>query len=186
MAAVKLDLWLVRHGETEWNAAGRFCGWSDTPLSQRGRAQARALRKPLTDQRFDSFVGSPSIRAVETARLAYGDPILDERLRELDLGDIEGSTWMDCSADVQERLRDYDTFQAPNGESVSQLSERALEALRDLGSGRHLVVTHGGVIRLLLGRAGVTRYPDVGSISRMQLTFEDGVPERWECSLLTV
>lgn len=55
-----------------------------------------------------------------------------------------------------------------------QLSERVLEALRDLGSGRHLVVTHGGVIRLLVGRAGVTRYPDVGSVSCMWLTLKDG------------
>ena len=181
VAQLKLDLWLVRHGETEWNVAGRFCGRSDPPLSQKGRSQAQALRKPLTALRFDSFVSSPSKRAVETARLAYGDPLLDERLRELDFGLIEGSTWMDCSADVQERLRDYDTFHAPNGESVAQLSERVHEALLELGSGRHLVFTHGGVIRLLLGRAGVTSYPPVGSISQLKLTVEDGVPNSWKC-----
>jgi 2,3-bisphosphoglycerate-dependent phosphoglycerate mutase len=184
VAQLKLDLWLVRHGETEWNAAGRFCGWSDPPLNPEGRSQASALRKPLTALHFDSFVSSPSKRAAETARLAYGAPLLDERLRELDFGLIEGSTWMDCSADVQERLRDYDTFQAPNGESAAQLSERVLEALLELGSGRHLVFTHGGVIRLLLGRAGETSYPPVGSISRLQLTVEEGVPYSWKCARL--
>jgi 2,3-bisphosphoglycerate-dependent phosphoglycerate mutase len=184
VAQLKLDLWLVRHGETEWNAAGRFCGWSDPPLNPEGRSQAQALRKPLTALHFDSFVSSPSKRAAETARLAYGAPLLDERLRELDFGLIEGSTWMDCSADVQERLRDYDTFQAPNGESAAQLSERVLEALLELGSGRHLVFTHGGVIRLLLGRAGETSYPPVGSISRLQLTVEEGVPYSWKCARL--
>ena len=166
---MKLDLWLVRHGETDWNAAGRFCGWSDPALSDRGRAQARSLGKLLRDWRFDSFVSSSSIRAVETARLAYGDPAVDVRLRELDFGDLEGCTWAECSVEVQQSLREYGTFQAPNGESVAQLSARVLQAVGELGSGRHLVVTHGGVIRSLLGPASVTRYPGPASISQVVL-----------------
>lgn len=164
----------MRHGETDWNSAGRFCGWSDPPLSERGRAQARELRRFLVDQRFDSFVSSPSVRALETARLAYGEPILDDRLRELDFGDMEGSTWADCSPELQERLGDFESFEAPNGESVAKLSERVEGALRALGSGRHLVVTHGGVVRFLLGRAGVAAYPGVASITRIRLTVSVG------------
>ena len=167
---MKLDLWLVRHGETDWTAAGRFCGWSDPALSDRGRAQARNLGKLLRGRRFDSFVSSSSTRAVETARLAYGEPAVDVRLRELDFGDLEGCTWAECSVEVQQSLRDYDTFQAPNGESVAQLSARVLQAVGELGSGRHLIITHGGVIRTLLGHISVTRYPEPASISHIVLS----------------
>ena len=180
-----LDLWLVRHGETEWNLAGRFCGWSDPPLTAGGRSQAGALRRVLASRLFDSCSSSPSIRSIETARLAYGEPAADERLRELNFGDIEGFTWMECSRDVQQRLSDYETFEAPNGESVGQLSDRVIQLLRELGPGRHLVFTHGGVIRLLLGRAGVADYPGLGTISHLLMTFDDSTPQ-WQCSLANV
>jgi broad specificity phosphatase PhoE len=157
--AVTAEIWLVRHGETDWTAARRFCGWSDPPLNERGRSQARALRSSLTGVAFDRVVSSSSIRAVETARIAYGDPATDDRLRELDFGDIEGTTWDECAPDVRATMLDYETFGAPRGETVSALMTRVSAALRDLGDGRHLVVTHGGVIRGLLGRAGVTDYP---------------------------
>lgn len=166
---MKLELWLVRHGETDWTAAGRFCGWSDPALNERGRAQARNLGRRLSGRRFDSFVSSSSTRAVETARLAHRDPAVDVRLRELDFGDLEGRTWAECSVEVQESLRDFDMFQAPNGESVAQLSVRVRKALGELGSGRHLVVTHGGVIRTLLGHLSATRHPEPGSISQIVL-----------------
>jgi probable phosphoglycerate mutase len=169
---MKLDLWLVRHGETDWSAAHRFCGWSDPPLSDRGREQATALRAELEGRRFDSIVSSTSLRAIETARLAYGEPRSDERLRELDFGDIEGTTWLDCSPAIREALADYETFEAPNGESVAQLIERVTAALHDLGPGSHLVVTHGGVIRFLMGRAGVGDYPALASLSRVDLTLD--------------
>lgn len=163
------ELWLVRHGETEWNAAGRFCGRSDPPLTDRGRTQAASLRPELRDREFVSCLSSPSLRAIETARLAYGEPAIDERLRELDFGDVEGRTWMECSDDLRRKLADYETFEAPNGESVAQLSARVAALLAELGAGRHLVFTHGGVIRLLLGRVGVTTFPGLGTVSKVTL-----------------
>jgi 2,3-bisphosphoglycerate-dependent phosphoglycerate mutase len=169
------ELWLVRHGETDWSAAQRFCGWSDPPLSERGRAMAASLRAELESIEFDSIVSSTSQRAVETARLAHGEPRTDERLRELDFGDIEGMTWTECSDDIRTQLLDYETFQAPNGESVEQLIARVSQALAELGPGRHLVVTHGGVIRFLLGRAGVTDYPALATIHRVTLTLDPGL-----------
>jgi 2,3-bisphosphoglycerate-dependent phosphoglycerate mutase len=175
VAVVKLDLWLVRHGETDWSASHRFCGWSDPPLSERGRAMAEALRAELERGSFDSVVSSSSQRAVETARLAYGEPRVDDRLRELDFGDIEGMTWKDCSPELREKLLDYETFHAPNGESVEQLIARVSAALADLGPGTHLVVTHGGVIRFLLGRAGITDYPGLATVHRAEITLADGV-----------
>lgn len=177
VACVIQELWLVRHGETEWNSAGRFCGWSDPPLTEQGRAQAAALKNDLANHYFDAFVSSPSIRAVETARLAYGEPRIDDRLRELDFGRMEGTTWADCSVELQEKMRDFDSFQAPDGESVRQMSERVMRALGDLGPGRHLVVTHGGVVRFCLGGAGVTAYPQLASISRIRVAVTPEGPQ---------
>ena len=167
-----MELWLVRHGETEFNTAQRFCGWGDPPLTHTGRAQARALRPLIGSQPFDRFVSSPSLRARETAQLCYGVPELDERLRELDFGKLEGCAREDCSQQVREALLDFDSFEAPGGESVAQLGERVITALQDLGPGRHLVVTHGGVIRFLVGLASVTDYPRPATLTRIRVDFE--------------
>lgn len=172
VGGVTVEVWLVRHGTTDWTVARRFCGWSDPPLNESGRAQARSLRESLAGVVFDSVVSSSSVRAIETARLAYGEPRVDERLRELDFGDIEGTTWDECAPDVRDALLAYDSFAAPRGEAVSSLLERVGRALRALGDGRHLVVTHGGVIRGLLGRAGVTDYPAPCSVHRVKLAWD--------------
>lgn len=171
---MNLEVWLVRHGATDWTVARRFCGWSDPPLNERGRFQARALRPRLEAYRFDSVISSISIRAVETARLAYGEPFQDVRLRELDFGDIEGSTWADCSPDVRDRLLTFESFEAPNGESVAQLRARVMQVACELQEGRHLIVTHGGVIRVLMGPRSMSSHLKPGDFSRLRLTFDEG------------
>lgn len=171
---VTAELWLVRHGETDWTCAGRLCGRSDPPLSEQGRADARALRAALAGATFDRVLSSPAVRAVETARLAYGEPVLDARLHELDFGELEGTTWADCSDDVRRGLIDYAGFCAPGGESVAELGDRVLAALIDLGPGRHLVFSHGGVIRFLLGLASETSYPQPATLTRLGLEAEPG------------
>lgn len=171
MEVTKSELWLVRHGETEWTCAGRFCGRSDPPLTDRGRDDARALRPLFADETFDRFVSSPSVRALETARLAYGEPAADARLQELDFGELEGLSWNECDDDLRRTLGEYDGFCAPGGESVTALGERVLAALRDLGPGRHLVVTHGGVIRYLTGLASETAYPRTASLTKVSLEW---------------
>ena len=168
-----VELWLVRHGETEWTCAGKFCGRSDPPLTEKGRADARALRPLLAGSSFDHVVSSPSVRALETARLAHGEPLSDPRLQELDFGELEGLTWHESSDELRLKLGSYDDFCAPGGESVTQLGERVLAALRDLGSGKHLVVTHGGVIRFLTGLASETAYPAPASLTRMTLEWSE-------------
>lgn len=167
------ELWLVRHGETEWTCAGRFCGRSDPPLTDRGRDDARGLAPRLVDETFDRFVSSPSVRALETARLAYGEPDTEPRLQELDFGELEGKVWHECSDELRGALGDYDTFCAPGGESVAALGERVLAALRELGPGRHLVVTHGGVIRFLTGLAAETSYPRPASLTRVSVEWSE-------------
>lgn len=167
------ELWLVRHGETEWTCAGRFCGRSDPPLTERGRDEARSLRPLLADQTFDRVVSSPSVRALETARLAYGEPVAEPRLQELDFGELEGLTWHESTDELRAALGDYDAFCAPGGESVADLGRRVLAALRDLGPGKHLVVTHGGVIRFLTGLAAHTDYPRPASVTRLSLEWSE-------------
>ena len=171
---MNVQLWLMRHGETDWSVARRFCGWSDPPLNENGRAQALALRPRLAGHTFDTVVSSTSMRAVETARIAYGEPAVDERLRELDFGEAEGLTWDDCSEELRAEILAYETFAAPGGETVAALMARVGEAISGLGEGRHLVVTHGGVIRGLLGRAGRTEYPGPGTLHRADVTVTDG------------
>jgi broad specificity phosphatase PhoE len=141
---------LVRHGATEWSEAGRLTGWTDVPLSSKGREQALELRAQLAERSFDGIWSSDLCRASETAAIAAGDPNLDPRLRELDFGEIEGTTWNELSSDMQESLMTFDGFEAPRGESAADLEVRLGSFIDRLEPGTHLVVTHGGVIRFLL------------------------------------
>lgn len=152
---VTTRLWLVRHGETDWSAAGRLNGWCDVPLNQRGRDQARGVSDRLKRQHFITVWSSDLQRAAETARLAYGEPVVDARVRELDFGTLEGLPWGGLSKGVQDALVDFDAFEARGGETIAAMRGRVLGFLRELESGDHLVFTHGGVIRLLLRAAGI-------------------------------
>ena len=151
---MRKELWLVRHGAADGNDAGRLLGWQDPPLNALGRRQARQLRAQLAGFRFDGVWSSDLRRAVETARLAYGDPQTDALLRELDFGLLGGCTWQDLDEATQQALVAFDTFAAPQGEGVQDLRTRVNDFLDRLVPGRHLVFTHGGVIRLLVREHG--------------------------------
>jgi probable phosphoglycerate mutase len=167
VVAVSAEIWLVRHGSTDWSDAGRLAGWRDIPLNDVGRRQARLLRGRLTTTKFDGIWSSDLARAVETARLAADAARADERLRELDFGDLEGRTWDQCSPEVQAQLVAFDGFAAPRGESVSELRSRILAFIRTMSEGRHLVFTHGGVIRVLLRLAGRDDPVPSGSLTKL-------------------
>ncbi len=143
-------MWLVRHGETTWNAQGRFLGWHDPPLTARGRRQAERLRAELAGHDFAGVWSSDLSRAVETARLAWGEPREDRRLREMDLGALEGLTWAELSRELRSRLVAFEGFDAPGGETFADFASRVGAFVDDLIDGDHVVFTHGGVIRLLL------------------------------------
>ena len=151
------ELWLVRHGQTDWNLERRFQGRSEIPLNQRGREEAAALRLLLHNENFAGVWSSSAARSVETSRLAYGEPSVDARLNEFDFGDLEGMTWGELSSSAQQALLAFDGFVAPGGESVVDFRYRIEEFVTGLAEGRHLIFTHGGVIRAL---AGIT--PDPG------------------------
>jgi len=144
-------LLLVRHGSTAWSEAGRLCGWADVPLSARGRAEAGALRRRIGEIRgLCATWSSDLLRARETARLAGLAASPDARLRELDFGSVEGSRWEELSDPIRAGLLGFDGFRAPGGESVAGLAARVGGFLSGLPPGSHVLVTHGGVIRLLL------------------------------------
>ena len=151
------ELWLVRHGQTDWNRDRRLQGRKPVPLNQAGRQEATALRSVLRDQSFVEAWSSPAARSVVTAELAYGEAIVDSRLDEFDFGDLEGMTWGELSSEVKEALLEFDGYAAPGGESVVDFRHRIEDFVTGLPAGRHLIFTHGGVIRVL---AGTT--PDTG------------------------
>ncbi|MFT3921219.1 MAG: histidine phosphatase family protein [Myxococcales bacterium] len=161
----------VRHGESLSNHAQRWQGQGDSPLSELGRKQARALGQRLAGRRFDRVVASDLARAVDTAR-ATGFAFEQERaLREFDVGVWEGLTRDEVATRYPEeiaRLKAGEDLPLGGGESFATFSLRvdaALARLRDaLEPGQHaLVVCHGGVIGAalsgLLGLRGGRRFP---------------------------
>ena len=153
-----MECWLVRHGESTWNSAGRFQGGLDAPLSPRGLSQARALAAGLARTRFGGLYTSPLSRARETAAacetaLGLAAVAMDD-LREIGLGDWEGLALETVRAREGERYRRWleapVEHPPPGGEPLGGLAARVRAALDALCSrhpeGRVLVVSHGGAI----------------------------------------
>ena len=94
-----MELYIVRHGKTEWNGKGRIQGWSDIELTDEGRAAARKTAEALKDLHIDAIYASPLKRAYETACILRGKremPVIkDERIKEVGFGVLEGATkWL--------------------------------------------------------------------------------------------
>jgi alpha-ribazole phosphatase len=154
-----LRLTVVRHGSTAWNEAGRYQGWGDPPLSERGRGEAERLRVRLAGERFDRVVASDLRRARETAEIALpgAEVETDARLRELHFGAWEGLTWAECTARDGDLLtrwtEDPLSCAPPEGEETRAFEARLAAALGDLPeSGEVLWVVHAGVIHAALAR----------------------------------
>jgi len=155
------EVLLVRHGETDENAAARFQGRIDTRLNARGREQSHALAQSLRGEGLRALYTSPLLRAHETARIVGATiglgPILDERLVEADAGAWAGRMIADILATERSeyaRWRAADpSFRFPDGESVAEQAQRIAAALADVAAGPlpALVVTHGGTIRAIEG-----------------------------------
>ncbi|WP_337867913.1 histidine phosphatase family protein [Meiothermus sp.] len=153
------ELWLVRHGQTTWNQEGRLTGWSDVPLTALGERQARALSEWLATQRFERVVASDLQRAIQTARLAYGEPQeVSAALRELEFGQLEGLKWAELPEVYKDALMGFEGFQAPGGESTAQMQRRVYGFFDGLPAGRHLIFTHGGVLRMVLRQFDQDRF----------------------------
>jgi 2,3-bisphosphoglycerate-dependent phosphoglycerate mutase len=158
------ELWLVRHGETPASKGRTLAGWADVPLTEHGEDEASALRPLLAGERFDGVWSSDLRRAVRTARLAWGEPRQDARLREMSFGSLEGQLWETLDPRAQEALARFEGFAAPGGETFEDLRARVLSFLDGLPCGRHLVFTHGGVVRLLSREVGEDRFVPTGTL----------------------
>src|SRR5512139_2756474 len=109
-SSVHRELWLVRHGETPASRGRTLAGWTDVPLTEHGEEQASALRPLLVAEPFDGVWSSDLRRAVTTARLAWGEPRQDARLREMGFGSLEGQLWETLDPLAQEGLARFEGF----------------------------------------------------------------------------
>lgn len=175
-------LLLVRHGESIWNAEGRWQGSADPPLSDTGRAQAAELAGYLEHEGIDFVVSSDLGRAVETATivadaLALPRPAIDARLRERDVGDISGHTREEIELKwpgLLDKWRTGELLKMPGGED--DITPRVTEAIREIAGASNgstvLVVTHGGVIGAVDRWLG-TEYRRVGNVQGRWLVVDD-------------
>jgi len=133
-----MRIFLIRHGETEWNRIRRFQGRSDQPLNETGREQARCLALALKEEPLVAIHSSPLLRAMETAQIIRTFhpmiPILEEEsLAEMDLGDFDGLDALRWAQQYPEFLKawreDPSSVIMPGGESLKDVQKRALEAL---------------------------------------------------------
>lgn len=154
--------YLIRHGQTAWNLAGRWQGFESVPLNETGIAQARALAD-YWQQPLNALYSSDLSRAWQTAQSLGSKlglmPTVDPRLREHNLGIFQGLTLDEVNAQYPDHSAamhaDYFGFLIPNGESRRQLQDRAFEAFEDITSrsdGAVAIVSHGGTIKVLLLR----------------------------------
>lgn len=145
------QLWLFRHGETEWSKSGQHTGRTDIPLDKAGEARARAIGRRLKGRPFSLVLSSPLIRAVETCRLAgYADGAeLDNDLMEWDYGHYEGRK----TADIRKERPGWLIWKGgvPGGETVDQVGERARRVIeRALAAdGDVALFAHAHILRIL-------------------------------------
>ena len=165
-----LELWLVRHGQTPRSRDGRLAGWVDTPLTPLGVEQARAVRSQLAGRAFTGVWSSDLRRAVRTARLAWGEPRRDRRLREISFGRLEGARLARLEPHAKRALLDFDGFRAPGGESLDDVRRRVMAFLDELHAGCNLVFTHGGVVRMLTREVGYDAFLPTGSLAVVDWT----------------
>ena len=147
----RAQLWLVRHGETEWSATGQHTGRTDLPLTLEGKLHARQISGFLNGRDFALVLTSPLQRARETCRLAGygGNAIIDADLREWDYGAYEGRT----TPEIQLERPGWSLWGdgVIGGESVEQVAARAQKVINRAvdSSGNVLLFAHGHILRVL-------------------------------------
>ena len=161
VGADMLNLLLARHGQSEWNAVGRWQGQADPPLSDLGRAQARGAANHAGA--FDAIFASDLERALHTATIisnaiGVGPVMVDPRLKERDAGEFSGLTRDEIEAQFPGML---DTGEWPPGwEDDDAVLERVLAALQEIldytgGHGDILAISHGGIIYTIESHFGL-------------------------------
>jgi broad specificity phosphatase PhoE len=154
-----VEIYFVRHGQTEWNKAGKVQGRLDSPLTETGRAHAvssaRILTRAVAERGGElTFYASPQGRALETATIIQQHcglpaPIIDHRLREMSFGSWEGL----CRHEIEARwpTLNWETRACPDGETYDEARERMTHWLSELQPGVIVAVSHGMTSRVLRG-----------------------------------
>ena len=143
-----LELYLIRHGATEWSENGRHTGTTDLSLTELGKKQAELLKKRLEKEKFTKVFCSPLKRALETCKICGFDPLVNPDLREWNYGQYEGLT----TQQIVEKNPGWDIFEngAPGGESPEQIVARAHHFLHQIHSleGKVAVFSHAHFLRI--------------------------------------
>ena len=153
-------VFVARHGETDWNTAGRWQGHTDVPLNENGRAQAKALALRLRGSRLAGVVASDLSRAHETARIVAAElgvtvAYVERELRERSFGVFEGLTRAECETDHAEAWQAWLAHRKPprGAEGIEALTARMVASVGRVAEtvagedAPALVVTHGGALR---------------------------------------
>lgn len=153
-------LFLVRHGETEWNRSGQIMGHQPVPLSQQGQSQARRLAALLEGRPIHAVLTSPVTRAVQTAGIIADllelPVTIEEGLTEIRFGDWEGRYWNELADEIvrQDFYRSPADARPPGGETLREVQSRAVAAVERATAPNPaaplLCVSHADVIRALL------------------------------------
>ncbi len=186
-----VELWLVRHGETEWSLSGKHTSRTDVPLTEHGRQRAVELRDYLAGRKFDLVLESPMVRARETCAIAgYGDvAVVDEGLREWDYGIYEGRT----TAEIAAEIPGWSVWknEIVGGETVEHVGERAdgviARALESDGETHRVALfAHAHILRILAARwigleavGGALLALGTGSVSVLGWERETRVIQNW-------
>lgn len=183
---MSFELWLMRHGETEWSLFGQHTSRTDLPLIPQGRERAEKLRRLLAGKKFALVLSSPMRRALETAHLAGFEPEIDPDLNEWQYGDYEGLT----TAQIRQKDPDWTiwTKTPPGGETAEHIAMRADRVIaRAESAGAEVAVFgHGHMLRVLAARwlgldasAGKYFALSTGSISILGFEHNNRVLQLW-------
>ena len=151
-----MKIYYVRHGQTDLNLARKMQGGgTEKELNKTGINQANETRKELENVKYDITICSPMYRAKQTAEIINRgkdvQTIIDERIRERKLGELEGH---DITNEIENQIWDYDlNYQIPNGENLHDFEKRILDFFEDIkrkySNKTVLIVAHGGIAKVL-------------------------------------
>ena len=152
-----MKLYIIRHGQTDWNIAKKIQGRQDIPLNERGHFQAQCLGKAMENRPITAVFSSPQIRAMETAIAVAspaGVPVIPVRdLMEINYGVWEGMTEEELLRDDRALYEAWWSHPAetapPEGESINQVNERCRQAWKEIKpqlTGDAAIVAHGGLL----------------------------------------
>ncbi|WP_054870644.1 alpha-ribazole phosphatase [Caloranaerobacter sp. TR13] len=155
-----MRLILIRHGETQANVERIYSGWTDFPLTEKGKQQINSILDILSKANIDILYSSPLSRALVTAEIIskhIGKKIyVSEKLKEMNFGIFEGKSYIEISEthhlEWERWINDNIKYRIPNGESLTDMYNRVtqfIDGLKDK-TGTFLLVTHAGVIRIVI------------------------------------